>query len=167
MFEQLFAFITNIISQTGYLGICFFMILESMIFPIPSEAVMPFAGFLAAQGKFTMWGVAIASSIGSLIGSGASYAIGLYGGRPFIEKYGKYFLLDHHHLDLTERFFDKYGNQAIIISRFVPVIRHLISIPAGMAKMNFKKFMLDTFLGASGWNMILAWLGYTLHGNWD
>lgn len=166
MFEHLFGFITNIISQTGYAGICFFMVLESMVFPIPSEAVMPFAGFLAAQGRFTLLGVAIASSLGSMIGSWLSYAIGLYGGRPFINKFGKFLLLDHHHLELTEKFFEKYGNQAILISRFIPVVRHLISIPAGMAKMDFKKFSLDTFIGATIWNMFLAWLGTKLLQNW-
>lgn len=166
MFEHLFSFITNIISQSGYAGICFCMILESMVFPMPSEAVMPFAGFLAAQGRFSMWGVAVSSSLGSLIGSWLSYAIGLYGGRPFIDKFGKFLLLDHHHLELTEKFFAKYGNQAVLISRFIPVVRHLISISAGMAKMNFFKFSLDTLIGATIWNMFLAWLGSKLLDNW-
>jgi membrane protein DedA with SNARE-associated domain len=167
MFEHLFTIITGIISKTGYLGICFFMILESMVFPIPSEAVMPFAGFLVGQGRFNFFGVALASSLGSLIGSWLSYAIGFYGGRPFLEKFGKLFLLDHHHLELTEKFFEKYGQQAVLISRFVPVVRHLISVPAGMARMNLAKFSLDTFLGATTWNMFLAYLGFVLQDRWD
>jgi membrane protein DedA with SNARE-associated domain len=166
MFEHLFEFISNIISQTGYVGICFFMVLESMVFPIPSEAVMPFAGFLAAEGKFTFFGIAAASSLGSMIGSWLSYAIGLYGGRPFLNKFGKFFLLDNHHLDLTEKFFEKWGQQAVLISRFVPVVRHLISLPAGMARMNFVKFSIDTFLGATTWNMFLAFLGFKLQERW-
>ncbi len=167
MFEHLFDFITKVISQTGYGGICFFMVLESMVFPVPSEAVMPFAGFLIGSGQFTWLGVALASSLGSMIGSWLSYAIGRYGGRAFLNNFGKYFLLDHHHLELTEKFFAKYGNQAVLISRFIPVVRHLISIPAGMAKMNLLKFSLDTLIGATAWNMFLAWLGFVLQERWD
>ena len=167
MFAQLFSIITKIISQTGYLGISFFMALESMIFPIPSEAIMPFAGFLAAQGQFSMWGIAIASTIGSLIGSYLSYAIGLYGGKPFLQKFGKFFLLDESHLEWTEKFFQKYGNKAVLISRFIPVVRHLISIPAGIAKMPLFTFGIYTALGATTWNMFLAWLGFKLKEKWN
>lgn len=167
MFEYLFNIISEIISKTGYLGICFFMILESMVFPIPSEAVMPFAGFLIGTGRFNWLGVTVSSSLGSLIGSWLSYLMGYYGGRPFLEKFGKYFLLDHHHLKLTEKFFDKYGQQAVLISRFIPIVRHLISIPAGMAKMNKFKFLLDTLIGATIWNMFLAYLGFVLQERWD
>jgi membrane protein DedA with SNARE-associated domain len=167
MFEHLFDFITKIISETGYLGICFFMILESMIAPIPSEAVMPFAGFLTAQGKFLIWYVLVASSLGSMIGSYLSYAIGLYGGRPFLDKFGKYFLLDHHHLEITEGFFAKYGDKAVFVSRFIPVVRHFISIPAGMAQMNFWKFSIYTLVGATSWNMFLVWLGFLLRERWS
>ncbi|MDJ0625323.1 MAG: DedA family protein [Candidatus Caenarcaniphilales bacterium] len=166
MFEQIFDLTTDIISKSGYIGICVFMAMESMIFPIPSEAVMPFAGFLAAQGRFTMLGVAIASSLGSILGSGLSYAIGLWGGRPFLRKFGKYFLLDAHHLDWTEKFFDKYGDKAVLISRFIPVVRHLISIPAGTAKMNLWRFSIFTLIGATIWNMFLAWLGLVMMENW-
>jgi membrane protein DedA with SNARE-associated domain len=142
------------------------MVLESMIFPIPSEAVMPFAGFLASQGKFSMLGVAIASTLGSLIGSGLSYFIGLYGGRPFLQKFGKYFLLDESHLKWAENFFEKYGDKAVLISRFIPVVRHLISIPAGTAKMNLAKFFVYTLIGATTWNMFSAWLGWKMANNW-
>ncbi len=166
MFAQLFTTITKIISQTGYLGISFFMALESMIFPIPSEAIMPFAGFLAAQGKFSMLGVAVASTIGSLIGSYLSYAIGFYGGKPFLQKFGKFFLLDESHLDWTEKFFQKHGNKAVLISRFIPIVRHLISIPAGMARMPWLTFGIYTALGATAWNMFLAWLGFKLKEKW-
>jgi membrane protein DedA with SNARE-associated domain len=142
------------------------MILESMVFPIPSEAVMPFAGFLIGSGRFSWLGVTLASSLGSLIGSWLSYFIGYYGGRPFLEKFGKYLLLDHHHLELTEKFFAKYGQQAVLISRFIPVVRHLISVPAGMAKMNKLKFTIDTLIGATCWNMFLAYLGFVLQDRW-
>ncbi len=165
MFEFIFNLAISCISQTGYLGVCFLMILESMIFPIPSEAVMPFAGFLIGS-KFSWQGVLFASSLGSIIGSSLSYFIGLYGGRPFLEKFGKFFLLDKHHLELSEKFFEKYGDKAILISRFIPVIRHFISIPAGVCKMNFLKFSIYTLIGASCWNMFLAYLGFALQENW-
>ena len=166
MFESLFDLITNLISSSGYFGVFFFMVLESMIFPVPSEAIMPFAGFLVGTGRFNWLGVFWASTAGSMVGSWLSYAIGLYGGRPFLLKFGKFFLLEQHHLEITEKFFAKFGNQAVLISRFIPVVRHLISIPAGFAKMNFLKFSLDTLIGASLWNMFLAYIGFLLQDRW-
>ncbi|MDX1918901.1 MAG: DedA family protein [Candidatus Caenarcaniphilales bacterium] len=137
-----------------------------MIFPIPSEAIMPFAGFLGASGRFNPWGIMLASSLGSMIGSWLSYLIGLYGGRLFLGKYGRFFLIDHHHLELTEEFFRKYGEKAVFISRFIPVVRHLISIPAGTAKMDLLKFSIYTLIGATTWNMFLVWCGYILQDKW-
>jgi Uncharacterized membrane-associated protein len=142
------------------------MAMESMIFPVPSEAVMPFTGFLVYEEKFSWMGVFISSTLGSIIGSSISYLMGLYGGRAFILKYGKYFLLEKEHLEITEKFFSKYGEITILISRFIPVVRHLISIPAGMARMNFMKFIIFTTIGASAWNMFLAYIGYILKSNW-
>lgn len=143
------------------------MVFESMIAPVPSEAVMPFAGFLIYEGKFTWMGVAVASTSGSILGSVISYYLGLYGGKPIIEKYGKYLLLDKHHLEITERFFAKYGEGAVFISRFVPVVRHLISIPAGIGRMNLTKFLVYTTVGACAWNMILTYVGYVFKENWS
>ncbi len=158
---------TLLIGATGYLGICILMMMESMIFPVPSEAVMPFAGFHIVQGNFTWTGVIIASSIGSILGSLISYYIGYYGGKPFIKKFGKYFLLDEHHLALTEKFFAKYGQITILTSRFIPVVRHFISIPAGMAKMNIWKFSVYTLIGATIWNAFLTYMGVLLKENWE
>ncbi len=157
----------TIISTLGYFGIFFLMLLESMIFPIPSELVMPFAGFLISQGKFTFLYVLIFSSLGSLAGSLISYYIGKYGGNKLVVRFGKYLLLDTSDLKKTEGWFKKRGKKTIFIGRFIPVVRHLISIPAGMAKMNIKKFCLFTLLGATIWNMFLAYLGYLLGENWD
>jgi len=154
------------ISLTSYPGIFLLMVLESMVFPVPSEAVMPFAGFLIVDGQLTFPGVIIASTLGSIVGSLASFAIGYYGGRPFINKFGKYLLLDMHDLEITERFFSKSGELTIFIARFVPVIRHLISIPAGLGKMNLWKFIIYTILGAGLWNSFLAYVGYKLKENW-
>jgi len=164
--EILANFFSNVIYEVGYVGVMILMAMESMIFPVPSEAVMPFTGFLIYEKKFSWIGVFIFSTFGSIIGSSISYLIGLYGGRMFILKYGKYFLLEREHLEITENFFRKYGEITILISRFIPVIRHLISIPAGMAKMNFIKFIIFTTIGASAWNMFLAYIGYILKSNW-
>ncbi len=165
--EIIMNFITSIISSSGYFGIFLMMILESMIFPVPSEAIMPFAGFLIAEGKFTFLYVFIVSSFGSLVGSLISYYIGLFGANTFIPKYGKYFLLNQDHLKWTSSWFERNGSKAVFISRFIPVVRHLISIPAGIAKMDLKKFILYTFIGASIWNMFLAFIGFKLKQNWE
>ncbi len=165
--EFLTEIVTNIITQTGYLGVAFLMALESMIFPIPSEAVMPFAGFLVAEGTFSFWEVVFFSTLGSLIGSLISYYIGFFGGRPFVEKIGKYFFLNKHHLDITENYFKKRGEITILIGRFIPVVRHLISIPAGIGKMNLLKFLIFTAIGAGIWNSVLIYVGYTLKNNWQ
>lgn len=154
------------IAATSYPGVFLLMVLESMVFPVPSEAVMPFAGFLIADGTFTFTGVIIASTLGSIVGSAISYYMGFYGGKPFLKRFGKYLLLDTHDLEISERFFAKYGDVTIFISRFVPVVRHLISIPAGFSRMNFTKFIIYTTIGAGIWNGFLAWVGYKLKNNW-
>jgi len=143
------------------------MMLESMIFPVPSEGVMPFAGFLIYEGKFTFLGTIFFSTLGSIIGSLISYVAGIYGGKPFVLKFGKYLLLDQHHLEATERFFGKYGDKTIFVSRFIPVVRHLISIPAGVGRMNLTKFCIYTIVGAGMWNGFLAWVGFKLRDNWE
>ncbi len=165
--EFIAEYATALINQGGYGIVAVLMALESMIAPVPSEAVMPFAGFLIFEKKMTFLGVIFFSTVGSIIGSLLSYYLGAWGGRPIVLKYGKYLLLDVHHLDATERFFGKYGDKTIFISRFIPVVRHLISIPAGVGKMKLGKFCLYTILGAAIWNGFLAWVGYKLKDNWD
>jgi len=150
----------------GYPVLFVLMMFESMVVPIPSEIVMPFAGFLLAKGTFTWAGVVIFSSLGSLVGSLLSYWIGLYGGRSFLLKWGKYVLLDKEHLIKTEKWFKRRGSITIFISRFIPVVRHLISIPAGMAKMNIWLFMFYTLIGATIWNLILVYIGIVLNQQW-
>ena len=166
MFESLIGLFTNIISTAGYTGVFFLMVLESMVAPVPSEAVMPFAGVLWFLGEMSFLPIVIFSTLGSITGSLISYYAGLYGGRPLIQKYGKYVLLNEHDLALTERFFEKYGDKTIFVSRFIPVVRHLISIPAGTGKMNIFKFIFYTALGAGLWNAFLAYAGYYLGSNW-
>lgn len=158
---------TAIIAKTGYAGIFFLMVLESMVAPVPSEAVMPFAGFLWFQHTFTFWGIVVASTFGSLVGSLISYWIGAYGGRAIVTRYGRYLFLNVHHLESTERFFACYGEWTIFVSRFIPVVRHLISIPAGVGRMPLVKFCLYTLVGAGLWNGFLAWVGYRLGEHWE
>lgn len=158
---------TTIIDKISYFGIGLLMTLESMVAPVPSEAVMPFAGFLWYEGTLNFWLIVLASTLGSLIGSLISYYIGAYGGRPLVRRFGKYLLLNEHHLEQTERFFSRFGGKAIFISRFIPVVRHLISLPAGVGRMNLLKFSLYTVVGAGIWNAFLTWLGYKLRSNWS
>lgn len=165
--EFIVEFATDFIHTTGYWGVGVLMVLESMIMPVPSEAVMPFAGFLWFEGSMTFWGILIASTLGSIVGSLISYAIGYYGGRPLVLKFGKFLLLNHEDLDKTEAFFQRRGSIAVFLSRFIPVVRHLISIPAGLGKMPLGRFLLYTTIGAAMWNMFLAWCGYQLGNNWE
>jgi membrane protein DedA with SNARE-associated domain len=165
--EWLATWITKIIEQGGYWSVTFFMTLESMVFPVPSEAIMPFAGFLVAEGKFGFGWVVFYSTLGSIIGSMISYVAGYYGGKPFVVKFGKYLLLNTHHLESTEKFFKKFGSVTIFICRFIPVVRHLISIPAGLGKMNLVHFIILTIAGAALWNAFLCYIGQILRNNWS
>jgi Uncharacterized membrane-associated protein len=157
----------SIISASAYPGIFVLMMLESMFFPVPSEAVMPFAGFLIVDGTLTWTGTIFFATLGSLVGSAISYAIGYYGGKTFITKFGKFFLLKEKHLEMSERFFTQHGQITIFAARFIPVVRHFISIPAGAGKMNVLKFCVYTVLGAGIWNTFLTFLGYKLKQNWE
>ena len=149
------------------MGVFLLMTLESMVAPVPSEAVMPFAGFLWFEGSMTPIWIVVASTAGSIIGSLISYFIGAYLGKPFVKRFGKYLLLNEHHLETTEKFFRKYGEKTIFISRFVPVVRHFISIPAGVGRMHLSKFIIYTTLGAGIWNTFLAYIGFELGNNWN
>jgi len=166
MIEQLINWVNSIILAIGYPGVMLLMFFESTMLPIPSEIVMPFAGYLVAQGKMNFFLIALLSGIASLAGSWTSYAIGYYGGIPLIKKWGHYALLDEARLKWTERWFRKHGEKTIFISRFIPVVRHLISLPAGIGKMNLFKFSIYTFAGAIIWNTILIYLGFYLGENY-
>ncbi len=156
------------LDATGYFGAAMLMALESMIAPVPSEAVMPFVGFLVADGKWNLWLAIASTTIGSGVGSAISYAMGYYGGKPLVLHVGKYFLLDQHDLAITEKFFQKRsGTLAVFASRFIPVVRHLISIPAGVGKMPFLPFMAVTLIGATMWNSFLLICGMVLREHWS
>jgi len=168
--------LTNLVSNfaisclqgAGYLGAGFLMALESMIAPVPSEAVMPFVGFMVADGKWDLWAAIVVTSTGSVVGSAISYAMGYYGGRPFVLKVGRYLLLNPHDLERTEDFFScRKGTLTLFLSRFIPVVRHLVSIPAGTGKMRLFPFLMATLAGATLWNSFLLACGMYLRERWD
>lgn len=158
--------ILNWISSWGYPGIFFLMGLESACMPVPSEIVMPFAGYLASQGEMNLWMIVLVGSLGCTFGSILAYIAGFYAGRPLILRYGKYFLITEKHLVQAEDWFKKWGPKATFVARLLPVIRTVISLPAGVAKMDFKKFVLYSFVGSVPWNLMLTYAGYALGENW-
>ena len=171
MIEPIISFlvywITYIIDLTGYAGIFLLMLLESAGAPIPSEIIMPFSGFLIASGKLNFWAVVLIGTVANLIGSIFAYLGAILGGRPMLEKWGKYLLISRRDLDLADRWFKKYGELTIFFSRLVPLLRTFISFPAGVARMNFKKFCFYTFLGSLPWVWLFTWLGVKMGENWE
>lgn len=157
----------NLITNNGYITVFISMTLESTLIPIPSEVVMPFAGYLVFIGKLNFVAVALVGCAANLLGSTICYFIGLYAGRALVLKYGKYVLLEERHLSLAERFFAKYGQSTIFFGRLLPLIRTVISLPAGFGKMNFPRFLIFTFLGSLPWNFALTYAGYALGTNWE
>lgn len=165
--EILALFIIDVISSSGYLGIILLMGIESACIPLPSEIIMPFSGYLVFRGQFGLWEVGLAGAVGCVVGSVPAYYLGLYGGRPLVEKYGKYVLVRQKDLDLADRWFARYGDWAIFFSRLLPVVRTFISFPAGVARMNVPRFVIYTFLGSFPWCLGLAYVGMKLGENWN
>jgi membrane protein DedA with SNARE-associated domain len=161
------SFIITSISTLGLWGIVAMMAIESACIPLPSEIIMPFSGYLVSQGRFLLWETAVAGAFGCVVGSTVAYAVGRYGGRQFIWKYGKYILISHHDMEIADRWFDRHGQFAIFFSRLLPVVRTFISLPAGIAKMRFGMFVLWTFVGSLPWCYALAYVGYKMGDNWD
>jgi membrane protein DedA with SNARE-associated domain len=167
VFEQFATWIKHVVETLGYPGVFVLITLESTLVPIPSELVMPFAGAMAARGSFSLPVVLAINSAAALLGSGICYYIGAKGGKPFLERYGKFFLLRQHDLDKTERVFARHGKWVVLIGRFLPVVRHVISVPAGIARMPLRTFFLQTFIGSTLWGGFLIILGYVLGDNWE
>jgi membrane protein DedA with SNARE-associated domain len=171
MFEKIIAalagFIIAVISKAGYFGLMLLMGIESACIPLPSEIIMPFAGFLVYKGQFNLLLVATAGAIGCNLGSVVAYEIGSYGGRPLIERYGSYVFLGRHELEMAERFFARFGAIAVLIGRLLPVIRTFIALPAGIVRMPRLKFHIYTFVGSWPWCFALAWIGMKLGESWD
>jgi len=165
--EILAKFIIDTISYSGYLGIVILMGIESACIPLPSEIIMPFSSYLVFRGDFELYRTGLAGAFGCVVGSVPAYYLGLYGGRPLVEKYGKYVLISHRDLDLADRWFERYGDWAIFFSRLLPVVRTFISFPAGVARMNFTRFVIYTFIGSFPWCLGLSYVGMKLGENWD
>jgi len=165
--ELVSAFIVATISTLGYGGIVLLMAIESACIPLPSEVIMPFSGYLVYAGRFNLWIVALAGAFGCVLGSLVAYWVGMRGGRPLIEKYGRYILISRHDLDLADRWFARYGEAIVFISRLLPAIRTFIAFPAGVARMNLKKFVIYTFAGSLPWCLGLAYAGQKLGEQWD
>ena len=161
-------FVINIIGSLGYWGVFIGMTLESACIPLPSEIIMPFSGFVVWQGNtnMTLIGITLVGALGNLLGSMIAYMVGLKGGRPLLEKYGKYVLISHSKLELADKWFSRYGAEAVLISRMLPIIRTFISLPAGIAGMDLKKFIIYTFIGSLPWVFVLGYIGVQLGPNW-
>ena len=162
MLDAFATWVQNIVFQVGYPGLFALIVLESTLVPIPSELVMPFAGHLAAQGKFSLAVILAINSIAAMTGSGISYWIGAAGGRPLLVKYGKFAGVRAKDIERTESFFGRHGKATILIGRFLPVVRHIISVPAGVARMPLVPFFTQTFIGATIWGTVLIFIGYEL-----
>ena len=170
MLEKFIAFlatwIIGIISSMGYGGIILLMGIESACIPLPSEIIMPFSGYLVFKGEMTLWGVALAGAIGCVVGSIPAYYLGAYGGRPIVEKYGKWVLVSHRDLDWADRAFNQYGEIIIFIGRLLPGVRTFIAFPAGVAKMPMGRFIAYTFVGSLIWCWVLAYVGMKMGEHW-
>jgi membrane protein DedA with SNARE-associated domain len=165
-FALAFQFIFWVMNSTGYAGIVLLMAIESACIPLPSELIMPFAGYLVSQGRFSLIMAATAGAIGCNIGSVIAYEIGYYGGRPLVEKYGSYILMSRHDVEIADRFFKKFGGLAIFVGRLLPVVRTFIALPAGIARMPRVPFHVYTFLGSWPWCFGLAYIGMKLGDHW-
>jgi len=170
MIEQILGvlsqFVISTINSMGYAGIALLMAIESACIPLPSEVILPFSGYLVAQGVFNIHLVALAGAIGCVLGSIVAYYAGAWGGRAWIMKYGKYVLISRHDMDMADRWFERHGEITVFVARLLPVIRTFIALPAGIAKMRMSTFIIYTFVGSYIWSWALAWVGYRMGQNW-
>lgn len=161
------AWIISVISTMGYSGIVLLMAIESACIPLPSEIIMPFAGYLVSTGEMTLFGIALAGAIGCVVGSIPAYYMGMYGGRPLAEKFGNYVLISKRDLNMADRWFATHGEIIIFIARLLPAVRTFIAFPAGVARMNMTKFIIYTFVGSFIWCWALGFIGMKAGENWE
>jgi membrane protein DedA with SNARE-associated domain len=159
--------IVGTISTLSYSGIVLLMAIESACIPLPSEIIMPFSGYLVSRGEMNLWLVGVAGAVGCVLGSLVAYWVGSKGGRPLIEKYGRYVLVSSHDLDMADRWFASHGEIIVFVSRLLPAIRTFIAFPAGVARMNLKRFVIYTFAGSLPWCLGLAYVGQKLGEKWN
>jgi len=167
MSEKILAVFVGFIAKTGYLGVFLLMAIQSACIPLPSEIIMPVAGYALAHGQLQLILLATIGSIGANLGSIPAYWIGAKGGRPMIARYGSYILLSGRDLDLAERFFARYGSITVLVGRLLPIVRTFIALPAGIAKMNQTRFHIYTFIGSWPWCYVLAYIGMKLGSKFD
>ncbi len=165
--SELVSFIVAVISAAGYLGVAALMTIESACIPLPSEVIMPFAGYLVSLGRFSLIGAATAGALGCNLGSTIAYLVAAKGGRTAFKRWGSYVLIRQHELDRAEQFFARYGAIAVFVGRLLPVIRTFISFPAGLARMPMLKFQIYSFVGSWPWCLALAYIGMLLGARWD
>jgi len=165
--EQISQTFLTFIDSWGYFAVAVLMAMENACIPVPSELILGFAGYLVSAERMTFTGAMIAGMIGGMTGSIFAYVVGATGGRKFVDKYGKYFLIKKSHVDLAQKWFDKYGIRAVFFSRMLPVVRTFISLPAGFARVNFKQFLFFTFAGSLPWTALILWAGVSLGNNWE
>ena len=167
-------FIDQLYGRFGYVGVAIAMAIESAAIPLPSELILPFAGWTVSRGivepltgtQWTYWGAVIAGVIGNTVGSLASYAVGALGGRPLLERYGRYVFISAHDLEIADRWFARWGDLTVLFSRMLPIVRTFISVPAGVARMPLWRFTIFSIIGAVPWVMLLVWAGMLLGDNW-
>jgi membrane protein DedA with SNARE-associated domain len=173
--EIVIPFLNSLYGAVGYLGVMVAMAIESAMIPLPSELILPYAGFLISDpnqlepltnGPWSFWITVVVATIGNTLGSLIAYAIGAYGGRPFLERYGRYLLIRQHEIDLAERFFERWGRATVFVSRLMPVVRTFISFPAGVVRMPLRPFIIYSTAGALLWSILLVWVGEQLGANW-
>lgn len=169
-------FLQSLYGAIGYLGVLIAMAIESAMIPLPSELVLPFAGFMVSDptqieplthSGWNFWIVVVVATIGNTLGSLVAYAIGAWGGRPFLERFGRYLLIRPHEIEIADHFFQRWGSVTVFVGRLLPVVRTFISFPAGVARMPLGKFILFSTLGAFPWSVLLVWAGTLLGSNWS
>lgn len=169
--RELLEFISSVYNAMQWPGVVLLMAIESVCIPLPSELIMPLAGWMLIKEKSLGFAYIMLAgacgALGSTLGSAVVYGAGMWGGRPFLEKYGKYVLVSRHDLDLATRWFERSGSWSIFVSRLLPVVRTFISLPAGIARMHFGKFLVYTFLGSFIWSVGLTYGGYLLGEHWE
>jgi len=168
-------FLQSLYAAVGYIGVMIAMAIESAMIPLPSELILPFAGFMVSDpsqiepltgGPWSFWIVVVVATIGNTLGSLVAYAIGAWGGRPFLERYGRYMLIREHEIEAADHFFARYGSATVFIGRLLPIVRTFISFPAGVTRMPIGKFVLYSTAGALIWSTILVWAGMQLGASW-
>lgn len=166
LLEAMYVLATEYMAVWGYWGLIVGMALESACFPLPSEIILPFGGYLVSQGVLSYWEAVLAGLLGGTLGSTAAYLVGLYGGRPFILKYGRYLLINEHDIMRADDLFSRYGNKIVFWARFMPVVRTFISLPAGITRMDFTRFLIYTIAGSIPWTLVFVYAGVKMGDNW-